>query len=125
MRFLAVLMGLWLMSVVNVVAAPRLDERRRVGVISAFEPEWEALISRLEAPKTYGVNGMKFVTGTLEGKPVVLTMSSMSMVNATMNAQILIDRFQVTRIVFSGIAGGIDPSLRIGDVVAPARWARR
>jgi adenosylhomocysteine nucleosidase len=45
------------------------------------------------------------------------------MVNASMTAQILIDRFKVARIVFSGIAGGIDPSLHVGDVVVPEEWA--
>jgi adenosylhomocysteine nucleosidase len=35
----------------------------------------------------------------------------------------MIENFKVTRIVFSGIAGGADPSLNVGDVVAPERWA--
>jgi adenosylhomocysteine nucleosidase len=46
------------------------------------------------------------------------------MVNAAMNTQLVLDRFAVKRIVFSGIAGGIDPSLAIGDVVVPADWAQ-
>ncbi len=53
---------------------------------------------------------------------VVLMMSGMSMVNAAMNTQLLLDRFPVATIVFSGIAGGADPELRIGDVAVPERW---
>ncbi|MDC7683608.1 5'-methylthioadenosine/S-adenosylhomocysteine nucleosidase [Asticcacaulis sp. BYS171W] len=125
---MARILSLWLvlmgMMMTQAQAASRLDTTPRIAVLSAFEPEWQALIGRLEGAKTYSINGMSYVTGTLEGKPVVLAMSGMSMVNAAMTTQILIDRFQVGRIVFSGIAGGIDPALNIGDVVVPARWAQ-
>ena len=46
------------------------------------------------------------------------------MVNATMNTQLVIDRFNVKAIVFSGIAGGVNPALHIGDVTVPAQWAQ-
>ncbi|MDL1982391.1 MAG: phosphorylase, partial [Deltaproteobacteria bacterium] len=35
-----------------------------------------------------------------------------------------LDHFNVTGIVFSGIAGGVNPGLNIGDVTVPARWAQ-
>lgn len=122
-RILAFCVMGWVGPMVT-MAAERLDDTPRIAVISAFEPEWDALIGRMSETETHTVNGMAIVTGTLEGKPVVLMMSGISMVNAAMNSQLLLDRFHVTHIVFSGIAGGIDPKLRIGDVVAPARWAQ-
>src|SRR5262249_55881787 len=64
----------------------------------------------------------EFTTGTLEGKPVVLFLSGVSMVNAAMNTQRALDRFRISRIVVSGIAGGVDPGLNVGDVVAPDQW---
>jgi adenosylhomocysteine nucleosidase len=45
------------------------------------------------------------------------------MVNAAMNTQRALDRFRVSRIVFSGIAGGVDPGLDVGDVVVPEQWS--
>jgi adenosylhomocysteine nucleosidase len=60
----------------------------------------------------------------LEGKPVVLFLSGMSMVNAAMTTQRALDRFAIRRIVFSGIAGGVDPHLDVGDVVVPGQWAQ-
>ena len=65
---------------------------------------------------------MSFVSGQIEGQPVVVFMSGISMVNAAMTAQLVIDRFNVVRLVFCGIAGGADPALSIGDVVVPERW---
>jgi len=98
------------------------DRQTRTAVLSAFEPEWQALLQDLAGAKTQKLNGMKIATGTLQGRPVVLMMSGVSMVNAAMNTQALLDRYRVDRIVFSGIAGGLDPALNIGDVVVPERW---
>ena len=75
-------------------------------MLSAFEPEVKLLLERVRAPKTYSVNGVEFTTGTLEDLPVVIFLSGVSMTNATMNTQLVLDRFNVTNIVFSGIAGG-------------------
>jgi adenosylhomocysteine nucleosidase len=50
-------------------------------------------------------------------------MSGISMVNAAMKAQMVVDCFKADRIVFSGIAGGANPDLGIGDVVIPAQWS--
>jgi adenosylhomocysteine nucleosidase len=46
------------------------------------------------------------------------------MVNAAMTAQAAVDYFHVTAVVFSGIAGGVNPSLNVGDVVVPAAWGQ-
>ena len=105
-------------------AAVRLDSQPRVAVVSAFEPELALLLARLQDAREHHVNGVRFTTGTLEGKAVVLFLSGVSMTNATMTTQLALDRFDVTHIVFSGIAGGVNPSLHIGDVAVPARWGQ-
>jgi adenosylhomocysteine nucleosidase len=107
-----------------VQAADRLDATPRIAVIPAFEPEWKVLKAAIEGPKSHQVNGVEFVTGMLSGRPVVLFLSGVSMVNATMTTQLALDRFDVTGIVVSGIAGGVDPSLNIGDVVVAQRWGQ-
>lgn len=105
-------------------AAQVLDDRPRTVVMTAFPPEWDALVGSVDDPHSYRVNGLTFLTGTMAGKPVVLMQSAVSMVNAAMNTQLVLDRFRVKRIVFSGIAGGVDPALTIGDVVVPDQWGQ-
>ncbi|WP_438998405.1 5'-methylthioadenosine/S-adenosylhomocysteine nucleosidase [Variovorax beijingensis] len=102
----------------------RLDDTPRLAVISAFQPELTLLLNRLQGPAKHSINGVEFTTGTLEGKPVVLFLSGISMTNATMNTQLVLDRFRVTHIVFSGIAGGVNPQLHVGDVTVPAQWGQ-
>ena len=101
---------------------PRTDATPRTAVLSAFPPEWRALQALVQEGATCQINGLDFVTGRIEGQDVVLSMSGISMVNAAMTTQIVIDRFNVARLVFSGVAGGADPALTIGDVVVPQRW---
>lgn len=102
--------------------AQKLDDRPRTAVMTAFPPEWAALVGAVRDPVEHRVNGLTILTGTMEGKPVLLIQSGVSMVNAAMNTQLMLDRFAVKRIIFSGIAGGVDPGLDIGDVVVPERW---
>jgi len=102
----------------------RLDAQPRIAVVSAFEPELMLLQIKLEGARRYSANGVTFSTGTLEGKPVVLFLSGISMTNASMTTQLALDRFRVSHIVFSGIAGGVNPGLHIGDVSVPVRWGQ-
>lgn len=94
----------------------------RTAVISAFPPELEALKAATTERQEVTIKGMVFTTGELEGKPVVLFLSGVSMVNAAMTTQLALDRFAIKRIVFSGVGGGVDPELTVGDVVVAERW---
>ena len=108
---------------VAAASAEQLDPAPRLAVVSAFAPEWGMLQDALAAPQQHQLNGVTFVTGKLEGKDVVLFLSGVSMVNAAMTTQLALDHFNITGIVFSGIAGGVDPALHIGDVVVAGQWS--
>jgi len=100
------------------------DGGTRIAVVSAYAPEWTVLFDAMEDPHKQDINGVTFVTGRLEAQDVVLFLSGISMVNAAMTTQLALDRFDIGGIVFSGIAGGVDPALSIGDVVVPERWGQ-
>jgi adenosylhomocysteine nucleosidase len=122
----AVSISFTLFADTSVLANPAepLDTVPRTAVISAFQPEWTTLQAALQGRKDFAVNGTTFATGTIGGKPVVLFLSGISMVNASMTTQLALDRFNIDKIVFSGIAGGADPALTIGDVAVPEEWAQ-
>ena len=122
----ALLLGLALAGCASMGTADgaRLDTVPRVAVMSAFAPELVLLRQKLQDARTHRINGVEFHTGMLEGKPVLLFLSGISMTNATMNTQLALDRFKVSHIVFSGIAGGVNPQLSIGDVTVPVQWGQ-
>lgn len=115
---------LWVGSVAAAQGDTCGDDAPRLAVISAFAPENSLLLDEMRVEGSCTLNGRTFTYGTLEGSDVVLFLSGISMVNAAMTTQLGLDHFNVTHILVSGIAGGVDPELSIGDVVVPARWGQ-
>lgn len=60
---------------------------------------------------------LKFYSGVYEGIEVVSVFCGVCKVNAAIATQILIDKFQVTHMVLTGVAGALNKYLKIGDVV--------
>lgn len=103
----------------------KLDATPRILVGSAFAAEWFLLLEAAELEgEPITIAGTEYYIGTLAGNDVILYLSGVSMVNAAMTTQAAIDHFTVERIVFSGIAGGVNPNLNIGDVTVPAEWGQ-
>lgn len=88
-----------------------------VGIIGPMAEEIEILHSHMDVKKTEQIAGMTFYEGTLKGQKIVLVQSGIGKVNATMAAQLLVNEFNVTMLINSGIAGAIHPDLNLGDIV--------
>jgi adenosylhomocysteine nucleosidase len=89
----------------------------RIGIMGAMREEIQALLSVLEHTSVSVVAGISFYAGTLDGIAVVICQSGVGKVNAAMCTQLLIDRYQITRLIFTGVAGALHPELEIGDLV--------
>ena len=63
------------------------------------------------------LQNVHFTTGRLNGKAVVLAQTGIGKVNAAIVTTLMIEHFKPREIIFSGIAGGIDPALAPGDIV--------
>jgi adenosylhomocysteine nucleosidase len=61
--------------------------------------------------------GREFWCGHLHGQDVVAVLARIGKVAAATTATLLIERFQVDRVVFTGVAGGLGAQVRVGDVV--------
>jgi adenosylhomocysteine nucleosidase len=100
------------------------DQIPRVAIMSSQTHELENLRRETQITGTCVLNGHRHYLGRLAGHDVVLLLAGYSMVNASMTTQALLDHFAVREIVFSGIAGGVNPNLNIGDVIVPAEWGQ-
>lgn len=97
-----------------------ISEEKLLGIIGAMQVEVDTLQEAMneEGPVSHETHsGKVFYKGTLQGTPVVVVQCGVGMVNSALCAQILIDQYAVSGIVNTGIAGSLDASIDIGDIV--------
>lgn len=92
-----------------------------IGLICAIPQELGHLRREITGTRSEVCGQVSFDRGTLDGHEVVLAGSGMGKVNSATVTTLLADRFGCRTIVFSGVAGGLDPALGIGDVVIADR----
>jgi adenosylhomocysteine nucleosidase len=88
-----------------------------IGLICAIPQELAHLRAALADPHSVQAAHTVFHTGTIGGHDVVLAGSGMGKVNAAIITTLLADRFDCRTVIFTGVAGGLNPALTIGDVV--------
>ena len=89
----------------------------KIGIIGAMELEVETLKAHMTITNITTKANMEFHEGTLNGTPVVIVRSGVGKVNAALCVQILADLFQITAIINTGVAGSLNASLDIGDIL--------
>ncbi len=87
-----------------------------IGIIGAMEIETQALASAVTDPKVETVSGIRYVSGRLEGREVVIATCGVGKVYAAICAQTMILRYKPDLIINTGVAGTLSPTLGIGDV---------
>ncbi|WP_219837760.1 5'-methylthioadenosine/adenosylhomocysteine nucleosidase [Paenibacillus sp. R14(2021)] len=88
----------------------------KIGIIGAMVEEIELLHKHVEKTGSFVKAGIEYVEGMLHGRQVVFCKSGVGKVNAAVCTQLLIDA-GVDCVLFTGVAGAVDPSLNIGDLV--------
>src|SRR5262245_1954152 len=91
--------------------------------LGAMSVEVELLERQLADKEERTVQGGGFRTGKLKGRAVVLAHSGMGKANAAMASALLLDQYRPTHVLFTGIAGGLNPDLHPGDVVIGSKTA--
>ncbi len=89
----------------------------KTGIIGAMDSEVSSLKEAMTDKKTSSVSGMEFCEGILDGHDVVVVKCGIGKVNAGSCAQLLINVFGVDRVINTGVAGSLDASIDIGDIV--------
>jgi len=88
-----------------------------IGIISAMQEEMQTLLDNLEE-KVATTKGMRtYYQGRLFNKEVILVFSRWGKVASATTTTQLINDFQVSEIVFTGVAGAISNTLNIGDII--------
>lgn len=92
-----------------------------VAIIGALEKEVAQVYETLEEHSQVDEAGLTVSRGQLGAVCVVACTAGMGTVNAAAATQHLISAYGADTVIFSGIAGGLNPALHTGDVVIGER----
>ena len=93
-----------------------------MAIVSALHEELAAVLDLMPDEQQQRVGGRTYWRGHLYGQEVVAVLSGIGKVAAATTATALIERFGVQRFVFTGVAGGLAPGVRVGDVVVAQQF---
>lgn len=89
----------------------------KIAIMGAMPEEIEPIIGKLDNVQTIVYGDNKYYEGMYHGKEVVVAYSKIGKVFATLTATTLIEKFGCDLLLFSGVAGAISDTLKIGDLI--------
>jgi len=107
----------YVITCVGLLGFAAIAEAKPFAIIGAFNTELDFIRSAISEPDTHCILGIRFYSGILEGKPVIISEAGVAKVNAAMTTTLLIEHFSPSAIIFSGIAGALSDSILPGDII--------
>ncbi len=89
----------------------------KIGILGAMEEEIALLTEKISSKQCEIIGKREYISGTILDHEVCLVFSRWGKVAAASTATTLIQHHKVDHLIFTGVAGAIDPKLNIGDIV--------
>ncbi|WP_299549573.1 5'-methylthioadenosine/adenosylhomocysteine nucleosidase [uncultured Helicobacter sp.] len=92
-----------------------------IGIIGAMREEITPLLEHYKEYETIAFGGNTFYRVILGDKTLIISCSRIGKVHSALTASTMILHFGCEKIIFNGVAGGINPSYKIGDLVLASK----
>ena len=89
----------------------------KIGIIGAMEEEVQLLIKEMKVFSEEIIGMRTYYSGMLFNQDVVLAFSRWGKVAAASTVTTLIQKYNVDLVLFTGVAGALNSSLNVGDIV--------
>ena len=97
-------------------------ETQAIGIMAALHDEIATLLRSMEGVRTRRIGMRDYHIGNLHGRPCVAVLARVGKVAAAATTVTLIQEFQIKGLIFSGLAGGLAPEVKVGDVVVGTQF---
>ena len=89
----------------------------KIAIMGAMPEEIAPLLKKVENIKCVEYANNRYYEATYKGRELVIAYSKIGKVFSSLTASTLIEKFSCDTLLFSGVAGAINPELKIGDLI--------
>ena len=97
--------------------APEVASEGMIGIISAMQNEVDLLLSKAEIDRVDTIGGVDFHVGRLCGQNAVIAKAGVGKVLAASGMTAMLNRYSVSAVIFTGVAGGVRDETKVMDMV--------
>ena len=111
-----------MLSVFICGCAPKTEKPvEYIGIISAMDNEIDLLLEEAEIDRVDTIADVEYHVGSLHGQPVVITRSGIGKIRAASGVTAMLSNYQISKVIFTGIAGGVADETAVLDQVVATR----
>ena len=96
----------------------------KIAIMGAMPEEVAPILEKLGEYKTTEYAGNKYYEATYNGVELVIAYSKIGKVFSTLTATTMIEHFGAGKLLFSGVAGAINPKLKVGDLIVATKLSQ-
>ena len=96
-------------------------KKEYIGIISAMDNEINVLIDEAKIDRVDSVGGIDYYVGTLRDCPVIITKAGIGKVRASSGVTAMLNKYPVSSLIFTGIAGGVADDTKVLDQIIATR----
>jgi len=96
----------------------------KIAIMGAMVEEITPLLEFFGNYETIEFAKNRYYTTSYKGMDLVIAYSKIGKVNASLTASTLIEKFGAQKLLFSGVAGALNPSLKVGDLLVATKLAQ-
>lgn len=96
----------------------------KIAIMGAMPEEVAPILEKVGSYKTVEYAGNRYYEATYRGVELIIAYSKIGKVFSTLTATTMIEHFGATKLLFSGVAGAISPTLKVGDLIVATKLAQ-
>ncbi|MGE0738156.1 5'-methylthioadenosine/adenosylhomocysteine nucleosidase [Sulfurimonas sp.] len=96
----------------------------KIAIMGAMPEEIAPILEKLGSYKTIEYAGNRYYEATYKGVDLVVAYSKIGKVFSTLTATTMIEHFGADRLLFSGVAGAISSTLKVGDLIVATKLSQ-
>ena len=93
----------------------------KIAIMGAMQEEIAPLLEYFKEYTTMEFANNKYYMTSYKGLKLIIAYSKIGKVNASLTATTLIEKFGAQQLFFSGVAGAVNPALKIGDLIVATK----